>query len=551
MKGRDYINITGKSECTAEQMAEYLISKNPNAKSWALEYAKLYLEEGKIEGVRGDGAWIQSCIETGNFKFNGGTAVTFDQNNFCGLGVTKTGMKGHSFCSPRLGIRAQIQHLKGYATSVSLKNPCVDPRYHYITPKGKAPKFEDLAGKWAVPGYDTSKASNLEDAMQKKIGYGFDIVAGIEKMKRIVIPPKTQMEVTNIMEFSNSSLISYIRISPNKTSPRKHAIDTITIHCMAGNLSIEECGNVFAPTSRKASSNYGIGSDGRIALYVNERDRSWCSSNSANDNRAVTIEVANDGGAPDWHVSDRALASLIGLITDICRRNSIKELKWKADKSLIGQVDKQNMTVHRWFTAKACPGDYLYNKHSYIAEEVNKRLGIISSPAAPPVISYPQNELYRVRKSWNDAASQIGAYSSLNNAKAACKNGYYVFDSKGNAVYPKGNTESSTSANSTYIHKDFIKDVQRAFGAKMDGIASPETLSKTITISMSKNSCHAVVRPIQKYLNSIGFNCGSVDGVAGVKFDSAVKAFQKANRCIADGEITAQKNTWKKLLKLS
>lgn len=189
------MNIIGKSECTAEQMAQYLIERNPNAKSWALEYAQIYLEEGEAEGVRGDGAWIQSCKETGNFKFTGGTAVTFDQNNFCGLGVTKKGMKGHSFDTPRLGIRAQIQHLKGYATSTPLKNSCVDPRYKYINPKGKAPRFEDLAGKWAVPGYDTSKASSLQDAMNKGIGYGFDIIAGINTMKKNYYNSTTRTEI--------------------------------------------------------------------------------------------------------------------------------------------------------------------------------------------------------------------------------------------------------------------------------------------------------------------------------------------------------------------
>ncbi len=178
------------------------------------------------------------------------------------------------------------------------------------------------------------------------------------------------------MNYSNSPLINYIRISPNKTSPRNHIIDTITIHCMAGNLSIERCGEVFAPVKRGASSNYGIGSDGRIALYVEEKDRSWCTSSAANDNRAVTIEVANDGGAPDWHVSDKAMSSLISLAADICKRNNIKELKWQADKSLVGQVSRQNMTVHRWFAAKACPGEYLYRNHGYIADEVNKKLGI-------------------------------------------------------------------------------------------------------------------------------------------------------------------------------
>lgn len=186
------------------------------------------------------------------------------------------------------------------------------------------------------------------------------------------------------MNTTNSPLIDYVKISPNRTSPRNHKIDTVTIHCMAGNLSVERCGEVFAPKARKASSNYGIGSDGRIAMYVEERDRSWCTSSAANDHRAVTIEVANDGGAPDWHVSDKAMAALIELLADICRRNQIKELKWQADPSLIGQVNKQNMTVHRWFAAKACPGNYLYGKHGYIAQQVNHKLnGASSLPEQP------------------------------------------------------------------------------------------------------------------------------------------------------------------------
>ena len=185
------------------------------------------------------------------------------------------------------------------------------------------------------------------------------------------------------MNYTNSPLVTYTRLSPCKNSPRNHAIDTITIHCMAGNMTVESCGALFSKYSRQTSSNYGIGSDGRIALYVNESDRSWCTSNRANDHRAVTIEVANDGGAETgWHVSDKAYASLINLVTDICRRNNIPELRWKADKNLIGQVDKQNMTAHRWFAVKACPGDYLYNSFSSIAEEVNKRLkGETSKPA--------------------------------------------------------------------------------------------------------------------------------------------------------------------------
>ena len=143
---------------------------------------------------------------------------------------------------------------------------------------------------------------------------------------------------------------------------------------MACNATVVALGNHFAKKSAQASSNYGIGSDGLIACYVHEEYRSWCTSSAANDQRAITIEVANDGGAPDWHVSKAALSALVDLLVDICKRNGIPELRWKADKSLIGQVDKQNMTVHRWFAKKSCPGDYLFNLHSSIAAEVNARL---------------------------------------------------------------------------------------------------------------------------------------------------------------------------------
>lgn len=180
---------------------------------------------------------------------------------------------------------------------------------------------------------------------------------------------------------SNSSLVSYTKISPNRGNTiggvwkpeRTHVIDTITIHCVVGQCSIETLGNIFYPKSKKASSNYGVGPDGRIGMYVEEKDRSWCSSNADNDNRAITIEVASDMKDP-YAVTDEAMDGLIKLLVDICKRNNIKELKWKGDKSLIGQVDKQNMTVHRWFAAKSCPGQYLYERHGLIAAEVNAKL---------------------------------------------------------------------------------------------------------------------------------------------------------------------------------
>ena len=202
---------------------------------------------------------------------------------------------------------------------------------------------------------------------------------------------------------SNSPLVSYTKISPNKNSPRNHKIDTITIHCVVGQCSVETLGNEFARESKEASSNYGIGYDGRIGMYVEEKDRSWCSSNSENDNRAITIECASDTTHP-YAINDKVYKALIELCADICKRNNIKELKWKADKKLIGQVDKQNMTVHRWFAAKACPGDYIYSRLGKIASEVNNKLNGTKTSGTTT-----SSTLYRV---------QTGAFSNEKNAKA-------------------------------------------------------------------------------------------------------------------------------------
>lgn len=176
---------------------------------------------------------------------------------------------------------------------------------------------------------------------------------------------------------SNSSLVTYTKISPNRTIPRNHKIDTISIHCAVGQFTAKELLNLSnftkADSKNGSSCNYAVGCDGSIGLGVEEKDRSWCTSNRENDHRAITIEVASEKQHP-YEVTDEAYKALIKLLVDICKRNSIKELKWKADKSLIGQPDKQNMTVHRWFANKSCPGDYLYSRHGQIAKEVNSKL---------------------------------------------------------------------------------------------------------------------------------------------------------------------------------
>lgn len=205
----------------------------------------------------------------------------------------------------------------------------------------------------------------------------------------------------------NSSLVNYTKISPNRTSPRNRTIDTITIHCVVGQCSVETLGAIFAPNSREASSNYGIGYDGRIGMYCEEKDRSWCTSSAANDNRAITIEVASDTTDP-YAVNSKAYAALLDLVTDICKRNEIKKIVWSESKSdRINHANGCNMTVHRDYANKSCPGNYLYNRQAEIAAEVNKRLGAAAEQPKPDAAI--ARTLYKV---------QIGAFSKKANATA-------------------------------------------------------------------------------------------------------------------------------------
>ena len=185
------------------------------------------------------------------------------------------------------------------------------------------------------------------------------------------------------MGFTNSPLATFTKISPNQSGPRKYPLTRITIHCVVGQCNVQSLGGWFAQESTRASSNYGVGFGGGIGLYVPESNRSWCSSSSDNDNRAITIEVASDTTAP-YAVRPAAYSALLDLVTDICKRNGKKRLLWFGDKdkalAYAPAADEMVLTVHRWFANKSCPGDYLYNRHPEIAAEVNKRLG--ASPAA-------------------------------------------------------------------------------------------------------------------------------------------------------------------------
>lgn len=201
---------------------------------------------------------------------------------------------------------------------------------------------------------------------------------------------------------SNSQLISYEILSPNHSGERTMKIDRITPHCVVGQFCVENIGKMFSFKERKVSSNYGIGFDGRIGIFVPENMRSWCSASAANDQRAVTIECASDAFKP-YTMNDEVYKSLVELCIDICKRNGKTVLLWFGDKEkTLSYSPKSNemlLTVHRWFANKSCPGEWLYSRLGELAETVTNELSEDN-----------ENEdiIYRV---------QVGAFRNKKNAE--------------------------------------------------------------------------------------------------------------------------------------
>lgn len=179
------------------------------------------------------------------------------------------------------------------------------------------------------------------------------------------------------MAYTNSSMVSYTKLSPNHSGQRTHSIDRITPHCVVGKCSVETLGDIFLPTFRQASCNYGIGLDGRVGIYVEEKNRSWCSPSNANDQRAVTIECASDTTEP-YAFKDVVYQTLIRLCVDICKCNGKTRLLWLGDKTkTLGYTPKPDEmvpTVHRWFANKSCPSNWMYARMGDLAEKVTAQL---------------------------------------------------------------------------------------------------------------------------------------------------------------------------------
>ena len=209
---------------------------------------------------------------------------------------------------------------------------------------------------------------------------------------------------------SNSKLVSYTKLSPNHSGRRTHSIDRITPHCVVGQLSAESICGCFTSSSRQASCNYGIGFDGRISLCVEEKNRSWCSSSNANDQRAVTIECASDMSEP-YAMNSKVYNSLVNLCTDICKRNGKTKLLWLGDKNrTLNYSPKSNemvLTVHRWFANKSCPGNWLYARLGDLANQVTANLqGTPVKPSPSPSKSIDTIAREVIRGNWGNGADR-------------------------------------------------------------------------------------------------------------------------------------------------
>lgn len=439
------LKIMEKSQASIEQMRAYIKKVNPQVSDSVTKMIPLYITEGAAEGVRGDIAFAQSCLETGNFTF-AGSAVTLDQNNLCGLGVTKTGMKGNSFRTPAEGIRAQIQHLQAYASMDRLKNRCVDPRYTYVN-RGCAPYVEWLGIQENPKGQGWASGKNYG---QKII----NILNGILSIKT----SKTEKE-SNTMNI-NTSLIS----NNNSYAGQKPAY--IVIH---------------------NTDNYAKGANAKAHAKAQHDGnfKGYSAHVYVDDTEAYQALPYNRGA---WHVGVNYGGRLFGTVNN---RNSVGiemcvQAGYNYEKAFQNtvQVCKQLMkqlgipadrvVQHYDVCAKNCPsairakGDW------------NRFKQLIGAKSATPTV----DKYYRTRKSWADSKSQIGAYKSLENAKKEWKQGYTIYDWNGKAVYPVEKTSAITLTKEIKVQLPVIKkgssgaavsSLQAVLGVEVDGSFGNDT----------------------------------------------------------------------------
>lgn len=325
-----------------------------------------------------------------------------------------------------------LQYAQAYGCSIGDENMQVDfmigelmASYPSVLNVLKTATFIREASDCVLTQYERP-ADQSESVKEKRAAYGEDLMKQLLGGNTIT---EGKEEVT--MGYTNSPLVSYTKLSPNHSGQRTHAIDRITPHCVVGQCSVETLGNIFYPSSRQASCQYGIGVDGRVGMYCEEKNRSWCSSSNANDQRAITIECASDTTAP-YAFKDVVYNKLIELCVDICKRNGKTKLLWLGDKDKTlaynPAANEMVLTVHRWFANKSCPGDWMYQRMGDLAAKVTAKLG--GTTTTEPEKPASNGTLYRV---------QVGAYSKKENAdnqlKAVKAKGFDAFITQVDGLY--------------------------------------------------------------------------------------------------------------------
>lgn len=399
------LKIMGKAKATVEQLQAYIKKVNPTVAESVIKMIPLYISEGEIEGVRGDIAFAQSCLETGNFTFNG-SAVTLDQNNFAGIGVTENDMKGNSWKTPLLGIRAQIQHLKAYASDQGLKQTCVDSRFLYVV-RDCAEYVEYLGIQENPHHYGWAAGKN----------YGQEIIQILNEILKMDNKEETEMNI-------NTTLIS------NNNSYAGQVPKYIVIH---------------------NTDNYAAGADAHAhAKAQHDGNFSGYSAHVFVDDKEAYQALPYNRGA--WHVGVNYGGRLFGVCNnhnsigiEMCVQSGYNYEKAFQNtvsvcKQLMKQygIDTDHVLQHYDVCAKNCPSAIRAKR------DWNRFKQLIGSSETVTVEKY-----YRTRKTWKDSKSQIGAYKSLENAKKEWKQGYTIYDWNGKAVYPKSTKKKTADLTGT------------------------------------------------------------------------------------------------------
>lgn len=285
-----------------------------------------------------------------------------------------------------------LQYAQAYECSIGDENMQVDfligelmASYSSVLNVLKTATFIREASDCVLTQYERP-ADQSEFVKEKRAAYGEDLMKQLLGGNTI-----TEGKEEAIVGYTNSPLVSYTKLSPNHSGQRTHVIDRITPHCVVGQLTAAGICGCFTSSSVQASCNYGIGKDGDIGLCVEERNRSWCTSNNANDQRAVTIECASDKTHP-YAFTSKCYNALVKLCVDICKRNGKTKLLWLGDKDKTlaynPAADEMVLTVHRWFANKSCPGDWMYQRMGDLAAKVTVKLGDTIKTSTPTFSPY-------------------------------------------------------------------------------------------------------------------------------------------------------------------